>query len=178
MRSASSAGQWCTVRGGASCNALGIGRGGCAKADERHALHDILTSTPHLTDLLAAGPRTIIADKNYYGRDFERELSDADITVLRPARKGETRCVAEQFFKPLRQIIESINDTLKRQLDLEHHDGRTVAGVRTRIAQRILALTAAIWHNDTIGATIKRSHTPTTTNLPAIGKTCPQDPRE
>lgn len=59
-----------------------------AKADERHALHDILTSTPHLTDLLAAGPRTMIADKNYYGRDFERELSDADITVLRPARKG------------------------------------------------------------------------------------------
>ncbi len=56
-----------------------------AKADERHALHDILTSTPHLTDLLAAGPRTMIADKNYYGRDFERELSDADIIILRPA---------------------------------------------------------------------------------------------
>lgn len=130
-----------------------------AKADERHALHDILTRTPHLTDLLAAGPRTIIADKNYFGRDFERELSDADIIVLRPARKGETRCVAEQFFKPLRQIIESINDTLKGQLDLEHHGGRTVAGVCTRIAQRILALTAAIWHNDTIGATIKRSLT-------------------
>jgi hypothetical protein len=29
--------------------------------------------------------------------------------------------------------------------------------VCTRIAQRILALTAAIWHNDHLGATIRRS---------------------
>ncbi|MGH3440612.1 MAG: IS982 family transposase, partial [Nitriliruptorales bacterium] len=27
----------------------------------------------------------------------------------------------------------------------------------TRIAQRILALTAAIWHNDRLGVTIRRS---------------------
>ena len=77
----------------------------------------------------------------------------------RPARKGEKRCVAERFFKPLRQIIESVNDTLKGQLDLEAHGGRTVAGVCARITQRILALTAAIWHNDRIGATIRRSLT-------------------
>jgi hypothetical protein len=29
-----------------------------------------------------------------------------------------------------------------------------------RVWQRVLALTAAIWHNDRIGATIKRSLTP------------------
>lgn len=130
-----------------------------AKADERHTLHDILTRTAQLSELLAASPHTIIADKNYYGREFERELADADITILRPARKGETRCTAERFFKPLRQIIESVNDTLKGQLDLEHHGGRTAGGVCTRIAQRILALTAAIWHNDCLGATIRRSLT-------------------
>ena len=130
-----------------------------AKADERHALHDILTTTTHVSGILATGPRTIIADKNYYGREFERDLAAADITVLRPARKGEKRCVAERFFKPLRQIIESVNDTLKGQLDLEAHGGRTVAGVCARITQRILALTAAIWHNDRIGATIRRSLT-------------------
>jgi hypothetical protein len=27
------------------------------------------------------------------------------------------------LFKPLRQVIESINDTLKGQLDLEQHGG-------------------------------------------------------
>ena len=33
-------------------------------------------------------------------------------------------------------------------------------GVYTRIGQRILALTAAVWHNDRIGHTIQRSLTP------------------
>lgn len=40
---------------------------------------------------------------------------------------------------------ESIFDTLKGQLDLERHAGRTLAGVSARISQRLLALTTAIW---------------------------------
>ena len=79
--------------------------------------------------------------------------------MLRPHRKGETPRAQHHLFKPLRQIIESVNDTLKGQLDLEQHGGRTVAGVCARVAQRILALTAAVWHNDHLGATIKRSLT-------------------
>ncbi len=130
-----------------------------AKADERHALHDILTGTTGLAELVEANHPTIIADKGYYGREFEHELADAGITVLRPARKGERPRGGEQYFKPLRQVIESVNDTLKGQLDLERHGGRTIAGVCTRIAQRILAMTAAIWHNDTIAAKIRRSLT-------------------
>jgi hypothetical protein len=59
----------------------------------------------------------------------------------------------------MRQIIESVNDTLKGQLDLEHHRGRTLAGVCARIAQRILALTAAIWHNDHLGLSIRTTLT-------------------
>ena len=74
--------------------------------------------------------------------------------------QGQTPSPGHRFFKPLRQIIESVNDTLKGQLDLEHHQGRTIAGVCTRIGQRILALTAAICHNDRIGHTIRRSLTP------------------
>ena len=31
----------------------------------------------------------VIADKNYYGREFEARLADAGIDLLRPARKGE-----------------------------------------------------------------------------------------
>ncbi|WP_448221677.1 IS982 family transposase [Gordonia iterans] len=128
-----------------------------AKADERHALHDIITGTHGLDELIAVNQPTLIADKGYYGAEFEAELADAGITLLRPARKGEAARGGEQFFKPLRQIIESVNDTLKGQLDLERHGGRTIAGVCTRIAQRVLALTAAIWHNDTIGAQTRRS---------------------
>lgn len=56
-------------------------------------------------------------------------------------------------------MIESVNQSLKGQLDLEDHKGRTLAGVLTRIAQRLLALTAGIWHNWTTSTTRKRSLT-------------------
>ena len=62
-------------------------------------------------------------------------------------------------FKPLRQCVESIFDTFKGQLNMEQHGGRTVAGARARVGQRVLALTAAIWLNDVIGAPVLRSLT-------------------
>jgi hypothetical protein len=56
-----------------------------------------------------------------------------------------------------RQWIESTFATLKDQLGLEHHRGRTLVGVYVRIAQRLLALAAAIWWNWEIGTPDKRS---------------------
>jgi hypothetical protein len=47
----------------------------------------------------------------------------------------------------MRQWIEAISATLKDQLHLERHGGRTPEGVYARIAQRLLALTACIWNN-------------------------------
>jgi hypothetical protein len=136
-----------------------------AKADERETFEQILDTTPALARALErardqGGRRQItIGDKNYYGRRFEADLDRAGIELLRPARNGEPARPGQRFFKPLRQIIESVNDTLKGQLDLEHHGGKTIAGVCTRIAQRVLALTAAIWHNDRLGAPVLRSLT-------------------
>jgi len=101
----------------------------------------------------------MIGDKNYFGADFEAALPEAGIELLRPARKGETERPGARFFKPLRQVIESINDTFKGQLDLEQHGGRTKAGVIVRVWQRILALTAAIWHNDRTNQPVLRSLT-------------------
>jgi DDE family transposase len=126
-----------------------------AKADERQVLLDLLGDDPAL--LHARQGQTLIADKHYYGRDFEATLEGAGLHLLRPARKGETPRPGTPFFKPLRQSIESIFDTYKGQLDLEHHGGHTPTGVLTRILQRILALTAAIWHNDHTSQPIKRS---------------------
>ena len=127
-----------------------------AKADERHTLLAILTGDP---DLATRSGQTLIADKNYYGRDFEAVLPGLGSTLLRPARHGEPDRSGARFFKPLRQIIESVNDTLKGQLNLETHGGRTITGVLVRVWQRLLALTAAIWHNDHTSQTIKRSLT-------------------
>jgi hypothetical protein len=127
-----------------------------AKTDERHTLTDILTGTPTLAG--RAG-QILIGDKNYYGQAFETELRTAGITVFRPTRAGETTRPGERFFRPLRQIIESVNDTLKGQLDLERHGGRTIAGVCTRIAQRLLALTLPSGTTTASGLTIRRSLT-------------------
>jgi hypothetical protein len=46
-----------------------------------------------------------------------------------------------------------VNDTLKGQLDLERHGGRTTEGLYAPIAQRLLAMAAAVWHD--------RGHRPT-----------------
>ena len=127
-----------------------------AKADERQVLLGILDE-PALTAGRAG--QVIIADKNYYGRDFEAALAEDGICLLRPARQGEPARPGTRFFKPLRQIIESVNDTFKGQLDLERHGGHTPAGVMARVLQRILALTAAIWHNDHTSAPVHRSLT-------------------
>jgi hypothetical protein len=125
-----------------------------AKADERQVLLDILAD-PALT--AGRDGQVIIADKHYYGRDFEATLAEGGIHLLRPARQGEPARPGTRFFKPLRQIIESVNDTFKCQLDLERHGGHTPAGVLARVLQRILALTTAIWHNDHTGQPIMRS---------------------
>ena len=126
-----------------------------AKADERQTLLGIFEADPELPAWRTG--QVVITDKNYYGREFEAELAAADLDLLRPARKGEKPRPGTRFFKPLRQVIESVNDTFKGQLDLEQHGGHTPAGVWVRVVQRVLALTAAIWHNDRTGQPIKRS---------------------
>lgn len=95
------------------------------------------------------GPHTLIADKGYRRATFEHELAHAGITLIRPALKGEQPRPLQRFLKPFRQIIESVNHTFKAQLDLERHGGRTPNGVWARVLQRLLALTATIWHNET-----------------------------
>jgi Transposase DDE domain len=129
-----------------------------AKADERQVLLDLLATEPQL---VAARPgQVLIADKNYYGHQFERLLDETGLRLLRPARKGEAERAGAGLFKPLRQLIESVNQTFKGQLDLERHGVRTGVGVAVRVLQRILALTAAIWHNDKIGQPTLRSLVP------------------
>src|ERR1700683_2532134 len=73
-------------------------------------------------------------------QDSERPTRPARAACERPRRR---RARAIQ----VRQLIESVNDTLKGQLDLEGHGGRSPAGVAIRVAQRILAMAPALWRN-------------------------------
>ncbi len=117
-----------------------------AKADERETLLGMLG-------------QVIIGDKNYFGRAFEADLTERELVLLRPVRQGEAGRAGQNLFKPLRQVIESVNWTFKGQLDLERHGGRTPEGIIARVLARVLALTAAIWHNDRTGQPVMRSLT-------------------
>jgi hypothetical protein len=126
-----------------------------ANAVNCEVLAELLAVEP---ELVAARPgQVLIADKNYCGREFEHLLAHFGVRLLRPARKGEPQRAGARLFEPRRQLIESVNQTFKGQLSLEQHGGHTPAGVWVRVLQRILALTAAIWHNDPTGQPTLRS---------------------
>ena len=116
-----------------------------AKADER----DIALQMIEHENLARPG-QTLMADKGYRRHEFEHQLNTMGITLIRTRHQSrETPTRPTTYLKPFRQIIESVNQTLKAQLDLERHGARKPAGLCTRVLQRLLALTTVIWHNET-----------------------------
>ena len=77
--------------------------------------------------------------------------------LLRPARRGEAERAGARLFRPLRQLIESVNATCKGQLDLDQHGGHTPAGGWVRVLPPVLALTTVIWHHHKTGQPTLRS---------------------
>lgn len=125
------------------------------KVDKREVLAGMLTQD---ADLLATHPgQTVIGDKGYVSKHLDAFLTGHGLTLLRPSYRNQQPRPGEHLLKPIRQLIESVNDTLKGQLDLEGHGARPPAEVLARVGQRILALTAAIWHNRANGTPITRS---------------------
>ncbi len=125
------------------------------KLDEREVLTAMLDREP---DAVTDRPGLLlIADKGFASRQFEADLALRGAQLLRPSFKREKRRTGEPLLKSVRQLIESVNATLKGQLDLEQHGGRTFEGVAVRVAQRVLALAAAIWHNHKTAQPVMRS---------------------
>jgi hypothetical protein len=121
------------------------------KIGEREVVAALLEHNHHLI----RDGQILLADKGFAGQEFKQLTEQMGLTLLRPDRKDET--YTNGNLGGVRQWIESVNQTLKGQLDLESHGGRTPAGVFTRVAQRLLAMAAGIWHNWTTGITSKRS---------------------
>ena len=126
-----------------------------AKLGEREVLAAMLEVDAEL--VASRDGILLISDKGFASKDFQAFLADQGIELLRPSRKDEVKRFGERMLKKVRQLIESVNDTLKGQLDLERHGGHTIEGVAIRIAQRVLAMAAAIWHNFHTGHDITRS---------------------
>jgi Transposase DDE domain len=110
-----------------------------ANAPEREAVLELLERQPPVGQL-------VIADKGFAGREFEDAVAELGALLLRPNRGDEPNRRSPPIGK-IRQRIESIVNSLKDQLRLEHHLARTPAGLLCRIAARILALNAAIHLN-------------------------------
>jgi Transposase DDE domain len=92
---------------------------------------------------------TVIADKGFAGEEFEQLMAELGAIFLRPDRKDELR--RRGGLGGVRQWVESIIDTIKGQLSLERHGAHTMPGLISRIAQRLLALAASLWHNWNLG---------------------------
>ncbi len=92
---------------------------------------------------------TVMADKGFAGEDFEAHMAAIGARFVRPDRKDEP--ARNGSLGPIRQWIESVFWTCKGQLTLEAHGGRTLPGVCTRVALRLLALAAGLVHNQDTG---------------------------
>jgi hypothetical protein len=137
----------CTAEG----TVTGFGLANPKLVGEREAVRQLLAQP---TNRPPAGS-AVVTDKGLAGQDTEAFFAALELLLIRPARSDEH--LPRPFPNWLRQRVEAIIWTLKRQLGLEHHGGRVPAGLWTRIVQRLLALNTAIWHNWTIGAPVKRS---------------------
>jgi hypothetical protein len=126
-----------------------------AKLDEREVMTAIFDREPQL--LTSRPGQTIVADRGYTSAAFEADLGARGTRLLMPAYHTRAPRPGAHLIKSVRQLIEAVNGTLKGQLNLEHHGGRTLQGVAARVAQRILALTAVIWHNNRTSQPVTRS---------------------
>ncbi len=92
---------------------------------------------------------TILADKGFAGEEFKAFMASLHANFLRPDRRNE----AARFgsLGAMRQWIESVFWTCKGPLSLERHGARTDEGLAARVALRLLALAAALSHNQLIG---------------------------
>jgi Transposase DDE domain len=123
------------------------------KLGERQAAEGLLDRAAR-QGVLRAG-MVVLADKGLAGRGFAQLVGELDARLARPDRADEPYRFGS--LGGVRQWIEAIIDTLKDQLGLEHHGAHTIQGLWIRVAQRLLALAAAVWCNWQLDAPVKRS---------------------
>ena len=114
-----------------------------ANEKEYEPLADLLTGTP---------AAVVVADKGFWGRDYQTRLDADGTTLLTPSKPRTAANLArERALASTRLVIESVFSNLKQQMQLERHLARTPAGLAVRIGQRILALTIGIPLNTLAG---------------------------
>ncbi len=94
----------------------------------------------------------LFADGGFWGREYRASMELLGIELVTPDKHRLGRRPSGEFAKArIRLVIESVFSTLKRQMGLEAHLAKTRGGLLQRIAQRLLALTLAIYLNALTG---------------------------
>ncbi len=81
--------------------------------------------------------------KGYRSAEFETFLASHGVTLILPAHKSDRGRVTCPLPKPLRQLFESVNATLKSKVNLERHGGRTPDKGRARNHSHLRRLATA-----------------------------------
>ena len=94
----------------------------------------------------------MFADKGLWGKELNASMDLIGVTLITPERHQLGKRPPVEIAKArIRLVIESLFSNLKRQMRLEQHLAKTIAGLVQRIAQRLLALTIAMFLNALLG---------------------------
>ena len=94
----------------------------------------------------------LFADKGLWGKELDASMELVGVKLITPDRHQlGKRPPAEVAKARIRLVIESVFSNLKRQMRLEQHLAKTIAGLAQRVAQRLLALTIAMFLNALLG---------------------------
>jgi len=103
--------------------------------------------------LASAHPGSVLfADKGLWGKELDTSMALVDVKLITPERHQLSKRPPAEIAKArIRLVIESVFSNLKRQMRLEAHLAKTIAGLVQRIAQRLLALTLGMFLNALLG---------------------------
>jgi hypothetical protein len=94
----------------------------------------------------------LFADKGLWGKELDASMNLIGVQPITPERHQlGNRPPVEIAKARIRLVIESVFSNLKRQMRLEQHLAKTIAGLVQRIAQRLLALTIGMFLNTLLG---------------------------
>ena len=125
------------------------------KIDDRQALTAVLEENPHLTQTRPG--QLIIVDKGYICAEPDRWLAERGIRLLRPSYRNRTPRPDERLFK---------TSPTAHRVGQRHPQRPTRPGTALRPQhrrrrhprrQRLLAMTAAIWHKRATGQPVTSS---------------------
>jgi hypothetical protein len=116
--------------------------------------------TTNLDPLLTALPHNVvvIGDKGFAGKDFAREMTEQKAPSCAPT--GATRPAGTATSPRSANASNPSSAQPSHNYRWNATADELPAGVMARVAQRILALAAAIWHNWATDTPVKRSLIP------------------